>query len=63
MRVLVYFFTDANMASTPPEGKTSENHNRAGDVVWRDPVTYFAKNLGNSEVHTLLVERKESCKQ
>jgi beta-alanine degradation protein BauB len=60
--VLVYFFTDANMASPLPEGKISENHNRAGDVVWRAPVTHSGKNVGNSEVHTLLVEPKESCK-
>jgi hypothetical protein len=55
-------FTDATMTSTLFDGKTSESHNRAGDPVWRDPVTHFAKNLDNSEVHTLLVEPKESCK-
>jgi quercetin dioxygenase-like cupin family protein len=61
--VFVYFFTDANMASTLADGKSSESRNRAGDVVWRDPVTHFAKNLGNSEVHTLLVEPKDSCNE
>jgi quercetin dioxygenase-like cupin family protein len=59
--VFVYFFTDANVASTLADGKSSESHNRAGDVVWRDPVTHFAKNVGGGEVHSLLVEPKSPC--
>ena len=61
--VFVYFFTDANMKSTLADGKSSESHSRAGDVAWRDPVTHFAKNVGSGEVHMLLVEPKESCKE
>lgn len=60
--VFVYYFTDSNMAVTLPGGKTGESHNRAGDVVWRDPVTHLTKNIGNAEVHALLVEPKQSCK-
>jgi hypothetical protein len=44
--VFVYFFTDANMAATSADGKSSEGHNRTGDVVWRDPVTHFVKISG-----------------
>jgi quercetin dioxygenase-like cupin family protein len=59
--VLVYYFTDAKTRITLPDGKTAESTNRAGDVVWRAPVTHFAENTGNNEVHTLLVEPKVSC--
>lgn len=60
--VLVYFFTDATTRSTLPDGKAAVTHNRAGDVVWRDPVTHQGENVGGSEVHTLLVEAKILCK-
>jgi len=30
----------------------------AGEVVWRDPVTHSAENLGASECHVLNVEPK-----
>jgi beta-alanine degradation protein BauB len=59
--VFVYFFTDADMASTLADGNKSEGHSRAGDVVWRSPVTHFGKNIGNKEAHMLLVEPKEGC--
>jgi quercetin dioxygenase-like cupin family protein len=60
--VLVYYLTDAKMLVTLPDGKTAEAINKAGDVIWRDPVTHFAQNTGSSEVHALLVEPKVSCK-
>jgi quercetin dioxygenase-like cupin family protein len=60
--VLVYYFTDAKARVTLPDGKTAEGTNSAGDIVWRDPVTHFAENTGSSEVHTVLVEPKVSCK-
>jgi quercetin dioxygenase-like cupin family protein len=60
--VLVYYFTDAKARMTLPDGKTAEVTNRAGDIVWRDPVTHFAENTGSSDVHTVLIEPKVSCK-
>jgi beta-alanine degradation protein BauB len=60
--VVVYYFTDANMRATLPDGKTAESANKAGDVVWRDAVTHSAQNIGNREVHSLLIEPKNSCK-
>jgi beta-alanine degradation protein BauB len=59
--VLVYYLTDAKMRVSLPEGKTAESTNRAGDIIWRDPLTHFAENTGDNEVHTLLVEPKVSC--
>ena len=59
--VVVYYFTDAKMRVSSPSGKTTEAFSKAGDVVWRDPVTHAAQNIGNNEVHSLLIEPKESC--
>lgn len=50
--------TDCRMRFTFPGGKTSETTLHAGDVVWRDPVTHSAENLGASECHVLNVEPK-----
>ncbi|HLK33012.1 MAG TPA: hypothetical protein VKT29_07970 [Terriglobales bacterium] len=60
--VVVYYFTDADMRTTSPDGKIVRGHSHAGDVVWRDPVTHSAQNIGPGEVHSLLVEPKDSCK-
>lgn len=60
--VFVYYFTDSNMRVNSPGGEVKESHNRAGDAVWRDPVTHFTENIGKSEVHALVVEPKDSCK-
>jgi quercetin dioxygenase-like cupin family protein len=60
--VVVYYFTDANTRVTLPDGTTAESSNKAGDVIWRDPVTHFGENIGSRDVHTLLIEPKESCK-
>jgi beta-alanine degradation protein BauB len=60
--VVVYYFTDAKMRVTMPDGKTAEGANKAGDIIWRDPVTHSAQNIGNNEVHSLLIEPKDSCK-
>ncbi len=57
--VVVYFFTDARMRVTLPDGTASEASNKAGDVVWRDPVTHRAENVGGAETHALLVEPKD----
>ncbi|HKT70291.1 MAG TPA: hypothetical protein VJP83_12680 [Terriglobales bacterium] len=59
--VVVYYFTDAKMRVTSPEGKTATASNKAGDVLWRDPVTHSAQNIGTNEVHSLLVEPKHLC--
>ncbi len=60
--VLVYWFSNANMRSTLADGKTSESLSKAGDVVWRDPVTHRGENIGTTEAHSLLVEPKSPCK-
>jgi beta-alanine degradation protein BauB len=60
--VLVYQFSDANTRITLQGGKTSESSSKAGDVVWRDPVTHRGENIGTTEAHSLLIEPKSPCK-
>lgn len=56
--VVVYNFTDAKMRVTLPNGASAEASSRAGEALWRDPVTHRAENVGSSEAHSLLVEPK-----
>lgn len=60
--VLVYPLTDAHMRVTAADGKTTDAKVHAGQVAWRDPATHFGTNVGDSEVHELLVEPKP-CQQ
>ena len=53
--VLVYYFTDAATRGNVENGEPSEKLNKASDVVWRDPVTHVAENIGDAEIHQLLV--------
>jgi quercetin dioxygenase-like cupin family protein len=50
--------SDCRVRFTFPGGKSSERVLHAGDVVWSDPVTHSAENLGASECHVLNVEPK-----
>jgi beta-alanine degradation protein BauB len=61
--VFVYFLSDAKIRNTFPDGKKSEDSKRAGDTVWRDPVTHAGENIGNAEIHELLIEPRSSSQR
>ncbi len=60
--VVVYFFSDAKTRTTFPDGRIAEDSRRAGDTLWRDPVTHAGETTGNTEAHALLIEPKNPCK-
>lgn len=60
--VAVYFFSDAKIRTTFPNGKTADDFRRAGDTLWRDPVTHSGENIGDTEAHALLIEPKNAYK-
>jgi beta-alanine degradation protein BauB len=57
---IVYFLTDTKIRTTLPSGKIAESSNKAGDVLWRDPVTHAGENIGRAEAHSLIIEPKKS---
>jgi len=61
--LFVYFLSDAKIRTTFPDGKISEDSKHAGDTVWRDPMTHAVENVGNVEVHALLIEPKSNSQQ
>jgi beta-alanine degradation protein BauB len=56
--VFACFLTDAHIRTTFPDGDTSEDFKKAGDTVWRDPVTHAGENIGKAEIHELMIEPK-----
>jgi quercetin dioxygenase-like cupin family protein len=56
----VYFVIDGGkVRNHAADGKTSESTLNAGDVVYRDPVTHWAENIGTTTIRIVLVELKE----
>jgi quercetin dioxygenase-like cupin family protein len=43
-----------------PDGKITELELKAGDVMYRDPLTHAAENIGDTTLHMILVELKPS---
>ena len=58
---MVYWFTDAKLLNTLPDGKTKELSGKAGEAIWRGATTHTTENVGNAEVRALVVECK-TCK-
>ncbi len=58
---MVYWFTDAKLLNTLPDGKTKELSGKAGEAIWRGPATHTTENIGDAEVRALVVECK-TCK-
>jgi quercetin dioxygenase-like cupin family protein len=56
---VVYVVAGGKVRNHLADGKTSETEFKTGDVVYRDPLTHWAENIGNTTIHLILVELKE----
>jgi beta-alanine degradation protein BauB len=56
---VVYVISGGKMRNHLADGKTSDTEFKAGDVVYRDPLTHWAENVGTTTAHFLLVELKD----
>ena len=41
-----------------PDGASAEAEFKDGDVLFREPVTHWAENIGTTAIHLILVELK-----
>ena len=55
---VVVYLTDAHLRSIGPDGKTEDSTKKAGQVVWRTPLTHQTENLGDKAVAAIVVELK-----
>jgi quercetin dioxygenase-like cupin family protein len=55
---VVYVLAGGKVRNHGADGKTSEAEFVTGDVVYRDPLTHWAENIGTTPIHLVLVELK-----
>ena len=58
-RILIYVLEGGRYRNYGADGKTIEGELKTGEVLYRDPLTHAAENLGNTTMHMILVELKK----
>jgi quercetin dioxygenase-like cupin family protein len=56
---VIYVIEGGKMRGHAADGKVTETEFKAGEVLYRDPLTHWAENIGNTTVHMILVELKK----
>ena len=55
---VVYIITGGVVRNHTPDGKTSEATLKAGDVMYREPLTHWAENIGTTTIRLTVTELK-----
>lgn len=55
---VTYVIAGGTVRNHIADGKTAETVLKTGDVLYRDPVTHWAENIGTTPIHLILVELK-----
>jgi beta-alanine degradation protein BauB len=61
---VIYVLQGGRYRNYASDGKVSEGELKAGEVLFREPLTHAAENIGDKTLHMILVELKsEKSKQ
>ena len=55
---VIYVLAGGRYRNYAADGKTTEGELKPGEVVYRDPLTHAAENIGDKPLHMILVELK-----
>jgi quercetin dioxygenase-like cupin family protein len=55
---VIYVLEGGRYRNYASDGKTTEGELKTGDVLYRDPLTHAAENIGDTTMHMILVELK-----
>ncbi len=55
---VIYVIAGGKVRSHNAEGTITETEFRTGDVIYREPLTHWAENIGNTTIRLELVELK-----
>ena len=55
---VIYVIAGGTLRNHSADGTVTETVFRAGDVIYRDPITHWAENIGNTTIRLELVELK-----
>jgi quercetin dioxygenase-like cupin family protein len=53
-----YVIAGGRVRNHAADGTTTETELKAGDTIYRDPLTHWAENIGTTTIHLILVEVK-----
>ncbi len=56
--MIVYVVTGGTLRVSTPDGKSSDVEFKAGDTIYRAPITHSTVNVGKTQLHAILVELK-----
>jgi quercetin dioxygenase-like cupin family protein len=57
---VIYVLAGGKVRNYAADGKTTETELKTGDVLYREPLTHAAENIGTTTMHFILVELKEA---
>jgi beta-alanine degradation protein BauB len=55
---VIYVLAGGKVRNYAADGKTTEVEMKTGEVLYRDPLTHAAENIGTTTMHLILVELK-----
>jgi quercetin dioxygenase-like cupin family protein len=55
---VIYVLAGGKVRNYAADGKTTEIELKTGEVLYRDPLTHAAENIGTTTMHMILVEMK-----
>jgi beta-alanine degradation protein BauB len=55
---VIYVMAGGKVRNYAADGKTTESELKTGDVLYREPLTHAAENIGTTTMHFILVELK-----
>ena len=55
---VIYVIAGGKVRNYASDGTTSEAELKAGDVIYREPLTHASENIGDTTIHLVMVELK-----
>jgi quercetin dioxygenase-like cupin family protein len=56
---VIHVIQGGTIRSHSPDGKATETTFQNGEVLFREPVTHWAENIGTTQIRVLIVELKD----
>ena len=58
---VIYVMAGGKVRNYASDGKTTETELKTGEVLYREPLTHAAENIGTTTMHFILVELKAAA--
>jgi len=58
---VIYVVAGGKVRTHGADGTAIEAEFKTGDVIYREPVTHWAENIGTTSIHLVLVELKDAA--